>query len=483
MRKQSLAKNFMFQFAYQAVILVVPLIMSPYLTRTLMPDALGTYTYVNSIAYYFIIAANLGISVHGRRLISRVSSDESLLRKSFWSLFYAHVGISIAVSGVYFVAIQLIHPENQTIYVISGIYVLSALFDITWLFYGLEYFSSVVIKNAVVKVVECILIFCIVKTPNDLWKYTLIVALGGCVGQMVMLPQAIKIVPPIKISAADLKAHLKPLLIFSVSVIATALYTVFDKTLLGILTTKADVAYYEYSHRIVAIPQTIIGVIGTVMMPRACRLAMEENTEDQRKYMTYSFYLTAFIGMAALFGICAVSNELAVVYYGESFEACGNIMKALSPLAYIVGTGSVLRSQCLIPNGMDKQFNTCIVYNAIINLVLSLIFIKTIGVYGAVLGTLIAEVFGLAYQTVLCKKFICWRTVAEPFISFSIIGVAMLCIVKLVASFMPMSVSSLVIQVVVGACAYFALTIIYFFVFKRATMKTFLKTLATNKGK
>ena len=230
MRKQSLAKNFMFQFAYQAVILVVPLIMSPYLTRTLMPDALGTYTYVNSIAYYFIIAANLGISVHGRRLISRVSSDESLLRKSFWSLFYAHVGISIAVLGVYFASIQLFHPENQTIYVISGIYVLSALFDITWLFYGLEYFSSVVIKNAVVKVVECILIFCIVKTPNDLWKYTLIVALGGCVGQMVMLPQAIKIVPPIKISAADLKVHLKPLLIFSVSVIATALYTVFDKT-------------------------------------------------------------------------------------------------------------------------------------------------------------------------------------------------------------------------------------------------------------
>jgi len=92
-----------------------------------------------------------------------------------------------------------------------------------------------------------------------------------------------------------------------------------------------------------------------------------------------------------------------------------------------------------------------------------------------------------------------WTNMCQPFWAIALLGITglkakdimgystaiMFCggLIFIIASFMPMSVSSLVIQVVVGACAYFALTIIYFFVFKRATMKTFLKTLATNKGK
>ena len=467
MRRESLAKNFVFQFAYQALILIVPLLMSPYLTRTLMPDSLGVSTYVHSIAYYFIIAANLGISVHGRRLLSRVSSDPILLRRSFWSLFYTHIGISTAVVLVYFASITLIRPANLTIYLISGIYVLSALFDITWLFYGLENFSSVVIKNAAVKVIECVLVFCIIKSPDDLWKYTLIISLGSFLGQVLMLPQAFKMVPPIRVSKADIIPHIKPLLLFSVSVIASALYTIFDKTLLGLLSTSANVAFYEYAYRIVAIPQTFIGIIGTVMLPRACRLVEAQKADEQKKYISYSFFLSSFIGMGAMFGIYAVAEKLAIVYYGEAFEPCGKIMMALAPLSYIVGTGSILRSQYLVPNGIDKQYNLCIIYNAIINLVLSAALIPILGVYGAVVGTLAAEIFGLVYQTVLCRKIEAWKGILKTLIPFACLGAMMFGFIKILSRWLTVSVRSLIIEIVAGAMFYVVASLVYMLIFKK----------------
>ena len=90
LEKENLKKNFAFQFLYQIVVLVIPMILSPYLTRTLQETSLGIYSYVYSIAYYFVVVANLGISRHGQRIIAQSRDDHKKLRKAFWSLFTFH---------------------------------------------------------------------------------------------------------------------------------------------------------------------------------------------------------------------------------------------------------------------------------------------------------------------------------------------------------------------------------------------------------
>ena len=147
-----------------------------------------------------------------------------------------------------------------------------------------------------------------------------------------MIPQAVKAVRPIKFTKEDVRKHIKPLLVFSISVIASFMYTVFDKTLLGIMSTKENVAFYEYSNKIVNVPKTIIGVTGTVMFPRACRLAAEGNVAGQKKYIKYSYFITSFLGMASLFGLMGIADTFSIVYYGESFKICGKIMAYMAPL-------------------------------------------------------------------------------------------------------------------------------------------------------
>lgn len=157
--RRSLAKNFLYQFIYQGLIFIIPLIVSPYLTRVIGKMGLGIYTYINSIAYYFIILANLGISRHGQRIISQKYGKEEELRKAFWSLLFLHFLISLLSAALYFIFVFTCVKDNKDIYIIEGIYVASAIFDITWFFWGMENFKSVAIKNTVIKIMECILIF------------------------------------------------------------------------------------------------------------------------------------------------------------------------------------------------------------------------------------------------------------------------------------------------------------------------------------
>lgn len=482
MKKQSLTKNFIFQFAYQSLIMILPLILSPYLTRTLQENSLGVYSFVNSIAYYFFVFANLGISKHGQRIISQNCNDQIKLRKTFWSLFTLHIIVSLFSILVYTGFIFLFVGENRDIYFYHILYLASAMFDLTWLFYGLENFKSAVIRNTVVKLIEFVLIILFVKSPSDLGIYTIIVNGGLLAGSVVLIPIAVKTLKPIYFSRKDLLQHIKPMLVFSVSVIAVSLYTIFDKTLLGLFADKADVAYYEYAYRIDRIPIVIASVIGTVMFPRACRMASQGDVQGQKKYFRYSIFMITAICMGSMFGVLAISDLLAIEYYGVNFSICGEIMKALCPLIYIVSVGEIIRTQYLIPNGMDKEYVKCLLINAAINLCLSSLLIPFLGIYGAVIGTIAAELFGLIYQSYKCKQLIKIRDFIKPLIPFLLISIFMYFAIKGISFLTSSDLRGLVIQVISGIAIFSILTTAYLFIFERQMFKFLFKKFLKRKN-
>ncbi|MDE6713488.1 MAG: oligosaccharide flippase family protein, partial [Lachnospiraceae bacterium] len=66
----SVGRNYIWNTVNQVFILLVPLIVTPYLSRVLGADGIGIYSYVNSIASYFIITAILGTTLYGQRSIA-----------------------------------------------------------------------------------------------------------------------------------------------------------------------------------------------------------------------------------------------------------------------------------------------------------------------------------------------------------------------------------------------------------------------------
>ena len=124
--------------------------------------------------------------------------------------------------------------------------------DISWFFQGLEEFKKTITRNLIVKIISVILIFISVKESNDLIKYFLIYVMSTLIGNAslwIYVPQYVRTIPVKKLRPFK---HLKPTIGLFIPQIAIQVYTVLDKTMIGMMVNdKSEVGFYEQSQKII----------------------------------------------------------------------------------------------------------------------------------------------------------------------------------------------------------------------------------------
>ena len=245
MNSNSVTKNFLYNATYQLLLIILPLITTPYISRVLGSGGMGTYTYTYTIANYFMLAAMLGVKNYGNRSTAAVRDSRQLLSRTFWEIYGLQFLCSAVVLAFYLIYILAFVRENRLIALIQGIYVLSGLLDISWLFFGVEQFRITVTRNIVIRLINLACIFLLVKDRGDLWIYTLIMTLGIALSQGYLWLYIRRIVDWYRPKLRDLRRHVLPELILFVPIIAVSLYTMMDKVMLGAMSTMNQVGFYE----------------------------------------------------------------------------------------------------------------------------------------------------------------------------------------------------------------------------------------------
>ena len=82
----SVKVNYIYNMCYQILAIVSPLITTPYVSRTLGAEGVGIYSYVNSIAYVFLMFVYLGTRAYGQREIAFCREDKHLRSILFWEI-------------------------------------------------------------------------------------------------------------------------------------------------------------------------------------------------------------------------------------------------------------------------------------------------------------------------------------------------------------------------------------------------------------
>ena len=183
--QKSIAKNYIYNTVYQILQIIVPLITTPYISRVLGVDNVGIYNYTYTVAYYFVVVAQLGISLYGRREISIVRDEKdtySLLFKQLVAIRWIAFAMAIAIYACF---IEL-SSKYTTYYLIYLIYIIANAIDITWFFQAFEEFRIITIRNIVVKLLNTACLFVFVKSGDDLWIYILLYAVGEFLSQLIM---------------------------------------------------------------------------------------------------------------------------------------------------------------------------------------------------------------------------------------------------------------------------------------------------------
>ena len=156
--KKSVVRNYMYNLIYQILILILPLITTPYLSRVLGPDGVGIYGYTYSIVTYFVLFGSLGIALYGQREIAYVQDNPTKRKKIFLELvLFRFITLSVAIL-VYCLAF-IRGKQYHNYYLILLIELIAAGFDISWFFQGIEEFKKTVLRNVLVRIISVSLVF------------------------------------------------------------------------------------------------------------------------------------------------------------------------------------------------------------------------------------------------------------------------------------------------------------------------------------
>ncbi len=86
MPKKSVTKNYVYNLIYQVLVLILPLVTTPYISRVLGAENIGIYSYTTSISAYFILFGSLGIALYGQREIAYKQGNKKDYSKTFWEI-------------------------------------------------------------------------------------------------------------------------------------------------------------------------------------------------------------------------------------------------------------------------------------------------------------------------------------------------------------------------------------------------------------
>ena len=452
--KKSIAKNYIYNLIYQMLTILLPLVTTPYLSRVLGAENIGIYGYTISIVTYFILFGTLGVSMYGQREIAYKQSDKVARSKAFWEIIILRT-ITLSISILLFYLIYGRTGEYAVYYRILIIQLVANLFDISWLFQGIEEFDKTVVRNLIVKLLSLVLIFVVIRTPDDLWKYFAIFVGAELLGNMTLWLYLPKYLEKIYIKEMQFKKHIKPIMSLFVPQIAIQIYTVLDKTMIGKITgDMVEVGYYEQAQKVVKATLTILTALQTVMNSRIANAYASKNEKEVRECLEKSFNFVWILAIPIVFGLIAVAPKFVPWYYGEGFDGVTPILIATTPILIATGLNGITGIQYLVQIGKQKIFTMSVVIGAITNVILNMILIRYIGGIGAAISSVIAELVIFLVQLKYFKEQFSLGEILKLGIKCIISGAVMFVIVKLLTDMLPISIINTIIEVIVGGIIY-----------------------------
>ena len=396
--------NFIFNSLYQITSIIIPIITLPYLSRVLLADGLGKYSYAYSVAYYFYIFIRLGLNSYGNRTIAFVKDDREKLSITFWEIYAFQALMGLLLSMLYIVYCSLL-SNNPSLAWIFLLVVVTGAIDLTWFFYGLEEFKITALRDTIVKIVTTVCIFLFVKKADDVWKYALIFSIGFFVNQLMMIPLIANRVHFVKPGLSGVITHIKPNLILFLPTVAVSFYKTMDKIMLGTMSNSTEVGLYHSCENIIKVPLALVTALGTVMLPRMSNMLSNNEKEDKiNKVFNDSIVFSMFISTSICIGIMTVAGEFVPLFFGPGFEKCIDIFYIILPSCIFLAFANVIRTQYLLPRKRDVLFITSLFAGAVLNVTLNLLLIPSLASVGAALGTLGAEIIVCVVQAACVFK-------------------------------------------------------------------------------
>lgn len=457
----STKKNAAYNVAYRMFSVLLPLVTAPYLSRTVGTDGVGLYADAWTISEIFCLIGMLGLADYGVRTIAQVRDNREELDRTFsgiWQMQLLVAGITLLF---WFGYVFLVAGEEKNIALHLTMMSISCLCSFDWCLMGLDLFKPIALRNTFVKCAAAACVFIFVKSINDLWIYGFAWSLATLAGNLSCALTLKGRVSYRRVSMRETLKHLRPCAVLFISVAAVSIYRKMDKAMVFYISGKHETGLYENAEKIIYCLSGFISAIGTVMLPKISSLQKKGETEKIVRNIDRSMDLILCMVTAMAFGVAAVADRFAPLFFGEDFRYSGVLMAPLGFTLITIGFANVIRTQVVLPQKRDHIFVKSVCCGAAVNLIANACLIPSMKSMGAVAGTLLAELTVPVVQFLILRREQPYRKFLGYAGVYAVIGLIMLGCVRLAGRMMPAeNWVSLGVMTLTGIIVYGALCLV-----------------------
>lgn len=197
--------------------------------------------------------------------------------------------------------------------------------------------------------------------------------------------------PSLKFSFHKANSLLRSSYHYILSSMMVAIYTQTDKVMLKEMLNESEVGYYSTASTICSMWVFILAAIIDSMYPTILKL--HSNNRDgfvrkNKQLYAIVFYISCIVSIIfLLFGDYGI-----LLLYGDAYSPAGTTLKIVTWYTAFSYLG-VARNAWIVSEGKQKYLKYMYCGAAILNIVLNLLFIPTMGASGAATASLITQIF------------------------------------------------------------------------------------------
>ena len=196
------------------------------------------------------------------------------------------------------------------------------------------------------------------KTKNDLNNYFYIYVFSVLLGNASLWLYLKKVLVKVRIKEINMIKHMKPTIILFIPQIAAQVYTLLDRTMLGIIIPgKAEVGYYDQSQKLIKMLLAVVTSLAPVMLTRIANTFATGDKDKMNNYIYKSFNVIFILAFPIIFGVISVSKVFVPIFFGEGYNKVSILMNIISPIILFIGISSVTRNAIFTPNKKTKRIH------------------------------------------------------------------------------------------------------------------------------
>ncbi|AXX74864.1 flippase [Limosilactobacillus reuteri] len=447
-------KNYLYNAGYQILLMLAPVLTTPYVSRVLGAHNNGINTYTNGWVTFFYLLGQLGVMLYGNRQIAYERENKYKRSRIFWGITSLQIMTSFTALIAYLIAVFLFSSAFKEYFLLQALWIVAYGIDISWYFMGMEDFKKTVTRNTIVKLVTIALIFILVRNSNDLSKYIFLLGFAQVAGSITLWPYLRKSIQWVKIREWHPFKHFYPALLLFIPTITTQIYLVVNRIMLGRMAPQAAVSQFNFGDNIVKLVLAIVTATGTVMLPHIANKFASGDIKGVRDSLYKSFDFVTAVSVPMMFGLMAIAYKFAPWFLGNEYGPTGGVIFWEAPAILMIAWSNVTGTQYLMPIHREHQYTISVTVGAVVNIIANLFLISLYGANGAAVATVISEFSVTAVQLFYIRGTIRRRQLFASTWRYLVSGLFMYIVVSRINSIMNMTIVNLIVQILVGVVVY-----------------------------